>query len=48
MKEEREASDVTSNASSSHIGGLLDKITGLVTVSDEDGATVSEVAREEK
>jgi len=33
---------------SSHIGGLLDKITGPVTVSDEDGATDSEVAREEK
>jgi len=33
---------------SSHIGGLLDKITGPATVSDEYGATVSEVAREEK
>jgi len=33
---------------SSHIGGLLDKITGPVMVSDEDGATNPEVAREEK
>jgi len=39
---------IIASEESSHIGGLLDKITGPMTVSDEDGATVSEVAREEK
>jgi len=39
----------TSGSGSSGIGALLDKIAGPVTVSDDnDGATVSEVAREEK
>jgi len=48
MEEERKVSSAASNASSSHIGGLLNKITGPLTVSDKDGATISEVAREEK
>jgi len=51
MKAEEEKKFVSPSVASeesSHIGDLLDKITGPVTVSDEDGATVSEVAREEK
>jgi len=49
MLQQREAaSPSVASEESSHIGGLLDKITGPLTVSDEDGATDSEVAREEK
>jgi len=44
-EEQKKASVTASDTSSSHIGGLLDKITGPLTVTDSDGvASTSEIA----
>jgi len=50
--EEKESSAKSTVTTSSGIGAILqqqmDKITGPISVSDDSGATASEVAREEK